>query len=118
MIWGVIEDDDRALPPAWPLLLNLLVKILEEHLHDLAVGVGLGQREVDIAERIDCHDHRNPRGQLNRDDRVGGALDSPLHPPEVRHAQPSLIDAEKHLAFSGHLEHLDCKLLAEDQILR
>ena len=43
MIWGVIEDDDRALPPAWPLLLNLLVKIPEEYLHDLAVAATAGK---------------------------------------------------------------------------
>ena len=61
MVRGIVKDDHRALPPAWPFLLQLLVEILEENLHYLTIGVRLCEREVHIAKGIDSNNHRNPR---------------------------------------------------------
>ena len=49
MIWCVVPHQHRILPPFWVLLVQLSHQGEQEDLHDLAVAVGLGQADVDLA---------------------------------------------------------------------
>ena len=60
MIGSVVEEHDCIMSPAWPLLVQLLHQLSEEELDDLAVAVGLGQREVDIPLGVQAGDHGDP----------------------------------------------------------
>jgi len=57
VIGCIINYDHSVLLPVLPLLLNPLVQVSEEHVHHLAVGVGLSQRNVDISKSIKTNDH-------------------------------------------------------------
>ena len=68
MIRCIIEDNDSVLLPVLPFLLQLLIQVSEEHVHHLAVGVGLSEGEVDISKSVNSNDHRDTRDQLDRYD--------------------------------------------------
>ena len=65
VVRSIVNDDHRVLLPPLPLLLELLVQVSEENIHDLAVGIGLSQRKVDISKSVKTNDHGNPGDQLD-----------------------------------------------------
>ena len=65
VVRSIVDNDHRVLLPILPLLLEPLIEISKEHIHDLAVGVGLSQRKVDISKSIKTNDHGNPGDQLD-----------------------------------------------------
>ena len=117
MVLGTIDNDDGVPPPLWPLLIKPGRQVPEEELHHLRVGVGLSKGDIDVPEGVQAKDHSNPRLHLELGDGVSGAWDLPLHPPEVRHPEPGLIDVDEDLLLSCLGQELDGPSLAQDQVL-
>jgi hypothetical protein len=117
MVLGAIDDDDGVPPPLWPLLVQPGRQVPEEELHHLGVGVGLSEGDVHIPEGVQAEDHGDPRLHLELGDGVGRAGDLPLHPPEVGHPEPGLVDVDEDLLLSGLGQELDGPSLAQDQVL-
>ena len=64
-------QNDSVLPPAYILTVQLEYQLTEEDFHYLVVGVGLNEREVHFAGRIQRSKHGNPRLHRQLWDRVG-----------------------------------------------
>ena len=58
---GAIEENDRVLPPAGPLNIQLQDQMPQEDKHHMLIGVGLCQGKVDTALRIQGGYQREPR---------------------------------------------------------
>jgi hypothetical protein len=117
MVLGAIHNDDCVPPPLRPLLIKPGGQVSEEELHHLGVGVGLSEGDVDITKGVQAKDHGNPRLHLELGHGVGGAWCLPLHPPEVGHPEPGLVDVEEDPLLSGLGQELDGIPLAQDQVL-
>ena len=118
VVAGAIQQDHGLLAPVGPELVELLHQSQEVDLHDLGVTVGLGEREVGVPESIDSRDHGDSWAEGQSGYCVGRAMLSPLHPSEVGHAEPGLIDVQEGVSGLPHLEELQGPLLSEDEILR
>ena len=57
VIGCIIDYYHSVLLPVLPLLLEPLIEVSEEHVHHLAVGVGLSQRKIDISKSVKTNDH-------------------------------------------------------------
>ena len=117
VVAGAVEQDHGLLSPVGVMLVELLDQRHEVDLHDLRVAVHLCQRHVGVAAGVDAHDHRDPGRHDHGRHRVARALLSPLHPPEVGHPKPGLIDVQERVAGLPHLDELEGPLLPEDDVL-
>ena len=112
-----VEEDHGLLPPIRLELVQLLHEGHEVDLHDAGVTVGLGQRHVGVAICVDAHDHRDPRAQEDGSNSIGRPMIPPLHPTEVAHPKPGLVDVEEAVAGLPELDELEGPLLPEDEVL-
>ena len=118
VIAGVVEEQHGVAAPVGPLGVQLLDELAEEDLYDAAVAVRLGQGEIGLPERVDAQDDGDPRRQGVGGHRVRAAFWLPLHPPEVGHAQPALVDVEEGLARLPELDEALGPLLPHDEVAR
>ena len=49
MIWCIVKKDNCVASPVNPILVELQHKLSEEQFHNLGVGIGLGEAQVDVA---------------------------------------------------------------------
>ena len=115
VITGSIKGPEALFAPTWPLFVQLQRQGLPEQGHHALVGVGLGQRKVEVAPGVNRRQHGHPRCQLESSDRVVCTWSLPFPPPEVTHAQPGLIQVYQHFLYWILLEQLKCPLLSQDQ---
>ena len=111
MIRSVVQEYHRVLPPAFLLSVQLQHQLPEEDLHDLCIAVRLQQTEVHLSMVVLAHYHADPWYHLRNAYWIGGVLLSPLHPPEIRHAQPGLINIDDGLALLHQFNKLHGKAL-------
>ena len=117
MVLGAINKDDGVPPPLWPLTIEPGGQVSEEELHHLRVGVGLSKRDVHITKGIQTKDQGYLRLHLELGHGISCTRDLPLHPPEVRHSKPGLVDVDEDLLLSGLGQKLNGPSLAQDQVL-
>ena len=117
VVLGAVHDDDCVLPPLRPLLVQPKRQGPEEELHHLGVRVSLRQGGIYVPVGVEPEDHSYPRRNLELGDGIGGARDLPLHPPEVTHSKPGLVDIEEDLFLETLSEELQGPALPEDQVL-
>ena len=96
------------------LLGQLLHQVSEEELDHLVVGIALGAAEVLLPVGVQGEDHADP----GVPERLGHGVESrrllPLHPSEIRHAEPGLVDVDEPSACLDLLQVSDGILLSED----
>ena len=117
MIAGVIQDHNSILAPVDTVLVKLQHELPEEDFHDFLVGVALSECEVNIPQCVYSQNHRDPRPHHNDWIGVGGIFWTPLHPAEVTHVKPGLVNVEEDSLLLGEREKLDCKPLPKEDIL-
>ena len=101
----------------WVLPVELLDEVLHEQRHHRLVGVRLGDAEVYVATLVDGGDHADPGLHLLGLDAVVGSVGPPVHPPEVGHAEPGLIQGDVVLLLEVGAEEAHGPPLTQDQRL-
>ena len=104
VVRSIVEEQNRVLPPVRPLLVQRPGQAVEEELHGLCIGVLLNEAEVDPPGCVQAEDHGDPGLQRQLWHRVGRMLWPPLHPPEVTHPEPGLVNVDDHLLALEQLE--------------
>ena len=115
VISSAVEQHDMAFPPAWELAIEYLEQAVEEHDHDEAVGVGMEQREVDPAVRVQSCNQTQPR--VNQLRRCCGwtVTRSPYSSMKLGLVDPTFIDVDDFLSLRQQVYHFQGVLLSEDQ---
>ena len=64
MVTGSVPAEHSAISPVLVLFVQLLDQMLDEEGHDTLVAVGLGQRQIYVAQLVHACDHADPGLQL------------------------------------------------------
>ena len=94
VVSSAIQQENDVLPPHRSLFVQQLKQIREEQQHNVAVGIGLGEREPHAAVCIDGRDQRQSWADRLRGDRADLALRVPQLSVERGFIEPALVDID------------------------
>ena len=115
MITSAVEQEDRLLLPFGIFSIELLHQVLHEDEHQVAVRVGVREREVHSAVGIQRSDQRQPGIHCLLDHRSCRIGRTPHLPGEVGLVEPAFVDIDTPCPFPQQVEHSYRVLLAEDE---